>query len=1392
MKKIIKQVITLLLVVNVSLMPICSSIVLALEVDSALLTEVEENDGIENLEKNYDETSPSVSGSDAGLVENDEETLSVSGSDMDGLVNKIEVQSYNVDFAGGDGTEENPYQVATAEQLNAVRNNMDACYIQVADIDLGEWNWEPIGYRVYDKEAMFRSIDNEFMGSYNGNGYKIFNLVINIEECDYITIGLFGFNDGKIENVTIEQCNINVDLEKLLSYNQSHGGSCIGGIVGLNTGEIITNCFVSGKINVSNAYEAYVGGISGRSECSDSINDTDINVVGIVYGSNWSGDVCCGGIVGETFYTNGAIVNCVNYGNVMASADTYLKCGGITGIAGEISDCINYGDVQGKTIAYKSYSFHANCAVGGIAGGIYYFATNCINYGNITSLENDGGSCSAGAICGSTGSFGAFHGKVSNSFNLGQNITSATDNLAGRIVGGGGNVISCYSVDSTLVNDGIPTETGINTPNGKSLTEKEIIAAINGETILKPLPDLFSQDMIVPIDEYWILVMDENATPISDAEINIAEDISYVYENGIIKLKANDKSVWITAEKKDKQTYFNWFTLLGGGSGYIKLIDSVPTLTATVTNVILEEKQKSLMTDQVILYEGDPSAPLSYNFTVYWEGNEPDVYELQQSGEVIAWSSTNQITAELMNTLSVDKGEVAIVLKKDGKMLCKQYIHLKLMKEPEGEESRTIEYGSKLKIDKVGEDIPIFGGGALSMDTMVRLPVKIELEENKAKIYVGEAYDLMDIGKDAKNQCTYDEFINKVQKEWAFAKGPSKFGGEVAGFKVSINFVGYGEGEVDPYTNVIQAKVGVYGKITGKNGITWYTFIGPVPIYAKVTGKVEDKITAETELVIKNGKILNSSVNIDNELAVEVGAGAGIGLNDIVCTDLTGTGTLKWITEGTPLTVDKNEISLQWAAKFRVVLLFLSYEKEWKQKEPWILYSSETESGGGSAWSLRSYSNGDIYDESAYHVLSRDYILDSNTQNASFFSERARTEKTDAHVIIDGLYPDAKPQLVAFDGQTYLFYLDDQIARVAEDRTALVYRMWTGTDWSEPVIVQDDQTADFDFEACAGDDGIYVIWQNAIKSMAGITSLQEAAACLNLQTARIREDEIVLLNQLGTTAGMMPLSPSVVCYNGKAYACWYENSSNDILQNANGKNVFYVQGLEKTGVVQCTCLGETELGVSTVDFGIYKNALCVAFTGDVDGDLNTAADREIYLLQDGSVQRLTDNKIVDSNPQIGILGNRQVIVYYTDGNLVIWDGESAERIFNEGESTLSDDFQFASEAEQPVIIWKDAYLVGENAGQALTAVCYKNGEWTAPVQVVTTQDSLVAFSILGQKGDNEAFGEIVYTVRGEINGTEITRLYEAEARKTGSLAITKLVYEEDDFASRENFPWKLR
>ena len=58
----------------------------------------------------------------------------------------LSVFPISAQFAGGSGTSGDPYQIATALQLDSVRNHLSSHYILTANIDLSEYSdWIPIG-----------------------------------------------------------------------------------------------------------------------------------------------------------------------------------------------------------------------------------------------------------------------------------------------------------------------------------------------------------------------------------------------------------------------------------------------------------------------------------------------------------------------------------------------------------------------------------------------------------------------------------------------------------------------------------------------------------------------------------------------------------------------------------------------------------------------------------------------------------------------------------------------------------------------------------------------------------------------------------------------------------------------------------------------------------------------------------------------------------------------------------------------------------------------------------------------------------------------------------------------------------------------------------------------
>ena len=288
------------------------------------------------------------------------------------------------------GTAENPYQIASAEDLDAVRNDLGAYYIQTCDIDLvGYENWIPIG-----------DTTNAFTGEYDGAGYSISGLNIsstdtgNSVEC----IGLFGKSTGVIKNVNLVTGSINTSV--CCTYVGSIAGyatsisNCSsrcniqatcqygGGIAGY--AESVSECKYYGNAEFKDgaAYSySYFGGISGKSE--------EINTCyngGILNSTvNWYYSYL-GGIAGYLTGTanqcvNSGILSCINNIGRNGSGSTYTAyVGGISGLNGRgscIQNSYNYGDIYGS-----GYS----AMLGGISsqggsGSIYKY---CYNKGEIT------------------------------------------------------------------------------------------------------------------------------------------------------------------------------------------------------------------------------------------------------------------------------------------------------------------------------------------------------------------------------------------------------------------------------------------------------------------------------------------------------------------------------------------------------------------------------------------------------------------------------------------------------------------------------------------------------------------------------------------------------------------------------------------------------------------------------------------------------------------------------------------------------------------------------------------------------------------------------------------------------------------------------------------------
>lgn len=214
-------------------------------------------------------------------------------------------------FDGGSGTIDDPYQISTAGHLDDVRNDLDAYYVQTADIDLsGYGDWTSIG-----------SSTTPFRGNYDGQDYIIDNLTI--DNNTKSQLGLFGYVDsnGLLKRIHLDHTMIN-------------GNDCIGSLVGQNDG-IILNC---SSINCTINGDVHVGGLVGRNE---GILVLSFSTGTIVANQN------TGGLVGLSSYSNeGIIERCYSSANVTSN---YEDGGGLVGDnAGIIKNCYASGNVDGN------------------------------------------------------------------------------------------------------------------------------------------------------------------------------------------------------------------------------------------------------------------------------------------------------------------------------------------------------------------------------------------------------------------------------------------------------------------------------------------------------------------------------------------------------------------------------------------------------------------------------------------------------------------------------------------------------------------------------------------------------------------------------------------------------------------------------------------------------------------------------------------------------------------------------------------------------------------------------------------------------------------------------------------------------------------------------------
>jgi len=214
-------------------------------------------------------------------------------------------------YSGGSGTEDDPYQLATSEDLIQFSNtseDWDKHFVQTANIifdEAGEVDWNGDGTIDNADNVGFSPIGNaniHFTGSFDGQGYRIKNLFI---DNTLAYTGLFGMlSHAELRNIAL----YNVDIA---SYYY------VGALAGfVHEDVLIENCFSKGSVQGL----SYVGGLIAYilydTQVSSSFSSADV-----------SGQYYVGGFAGMTAYGSVEVSDAFASGKV----DAYAYSGGFLG-----------------------------------------------------------------------------------------------------------------------------------------------------------------------------------------------------------------------------------------------------------------------------------------------------------------------------------------------------------------------------------------------------------------------------------------------------------------------------------------------------------------------------------------------------------------------------------------------------------------------------------------------------------------------------------------------------------------------------------------------------------------------------------------------------------------------------------------------------------------------------------------------------------------------------------------------------------------------------------------------------------------------------------------------------------------------------------------------------
>ena len=874
--------------------------------------------------------------------------------------------------------------------------------------------------------------------------------------------------------------------------------------------------------------------------------------------------------------------------------------------------------------------------------------------------------------------------------------------------------------------------------------------------------------------------------PVSGARIWVNGEY-WTNDQGVVELN----NAGLTSIQVEKEGYIAKTTKKNLEKGKVHTIFLVPdtgTVEIVYATLRLTGEDENIMDDIVYLKAGDledwEGVKETFVLTIESSGR-PKKYQLIQDGKILDENTTGIF--DLPGRYITDNyGNVSYCIdcfSAGHRVYARVYDDQSNYKTKElgiriSEKSSTIiqikEQNGKGKVDfkndslvvTIPDSIPLLGGSELNFGLTEKLPIDIDID-NSGKVRVAlnmGDFDTSDSAAWYEKKREYANLSGKAESLWNAAeksgRTPAPFGAGM--YFAKANIMGYGEGYLEDSHDRLCVNVGVIMSVKGDARFTQYYFLTVIPVYITFGGGVSGTASGDVALSFDSDGMAVNGGNLETEISPYLNLEGGVGADGILSVGAYGKATLSWLHR---YTNNYNKVSLNGNAKVKATA-FLWNKVLAELDGTWVIYDSN--SRAVSYADSTSLEGADGLDMSGAQVISMDYLAKRpETSSISAYS-LARFNKSGSNRFMSYAYENAMPRLIKAGEKLYLFYLDGVEGRNAQNQTALFYQCSAdgGNTWSDAVRVDGkaNETADYDFDVAVNGNNIYVIWSDAGKVYGNeILSMDSENAI-----TEVGENLDLMLSVIDSTTGSITtksiktddadLKPHIeIGSDGTVYISWITNdvsSQNGLLSNENKMGIGYASSTD--GYAVHTILLSNNYYPLTLDVGLIGEEVYVATDVDVDGNMNTQDDREIYLLNlnDGSavIPQTTNNK-VDSVPLFGQIGGSKCLFWYQGGNIAYTSDRLNTNYVFESDSIISlgQDFSLLEgEGGKLSIIWTATSLT-EEAGVDMYCADYDGSKWSDAYKLYDVES------------------EYTTSVSGYLDGTDYKMAYLGSTYEEGEL-----------------------